>query len=349
MQVSCAFALQHDSGLMHVLASVTQHVVSDLQTADAPLQAASLHAEHSNTEPSSPQLSPSKRHSGAVVQSDDSDPYTISPPKKPRIVNHSLMLPHGSNDPAAVLASEATIIAAGKQQLRPIDGREQAGHQQCMASDIAAAGPHRHALAQQQQQYWQQHQCWPQQHQRLPSKQPPASHDVELQAACDAYAAALQSSRQPNMQGHSTLQQQQQHLCDQQQALAAYQAALGRPAAWTVAQAHLQQPQAEPQVKGHIKQDQVQAGQLPQQLPGHLPQQLHEQLPEQVAKRLGLALPCTITQAQSIYKAFQWQKDAIDFADACNKHLAKPASPPSTAEGVIGQLSTLTLSSNGLG
>ena len=112
------------------------------------------------------------------------------------------------------------------------------------------------------------------------------------------------SQLQPHQQ-----QQQQQLMTEQQQALAAYQAALGRP----VGQPPMQLPQQAPH-------------QLPQQPAVHLlqevPQQVPRRVPGQAGKHLGLPLPCTSAQAQNVYRAFQWQKDAIDYADACNQRAA---------------------------
>ncbi|KAL0038505.1 hypothetical protein WJX77_008798 [Trebouxia sp. C0004] len=103
---------------------------------------------------------------------------------------------------------------------------------------------------------------------------------------------------------------------------AAAAAALGRP----VEQPAMHLPQQAPH-------------QLPQQpvvhLPQEVPQQVPRKVPDQAAKHLGLPLPCTSAQAQNVYRAFQWQKDAIDYADGCNRHAAGlPARIPGDQDAI---------------
>lgn len=117
------------------------------------------------------------------------------------------------------------------------------------------------------------------------------------------------------------LQPQQQQQLEQQQALAAYQAALGRPvvqqtagSAQGAAQHVLHAQLPDPALK------QQQALGTGQQLPAQLPQQLPGQ---GVRKGQGsVTLPCDVAQAHNVYRAFQWQKDAIGHADACNRQAA---------------------------
>jgi len=121
--------------------------------------------------------------------------------------------------------------------------------------------------------------------------------------------AHLHHCQPPLLPSQPHQQQQQQLMTKQQQALAAYQAALGRP----FGQPPMQLPQQAPH-------------QLPRQpvmhLPQEVPQQVPRKVPDQAGKHLGLPLPCTSVQAQNVYRAFQWQKDAIDYADACNRYAA---------------------------
>ena len=115
-----------------------------------------------------------------------------------------------------------------------------------------------------------------------------------------------------------------QLLEQQQQALAAYQAALGRPilqqtAGPALSQLHAQLP--DPAMQHRHAQG------IGQQGPAQLPQQVPEQ---GFRKGHGNAtLPCNVAQAHNVYKAFQWQKDAIDYADACNRQAAGLKAHPS--------------------
>ena len=122
----------------------------------------------------------------------------------------------------------------------------------------------------------------------------------------------------PQCQHH---QQACQQLFEQQQALAAYQAALGRPAVQPASKLAQDKPQQHTCARGLIPELQTQHAQSinHQQLLAHLPQQAQEGC----RKALGsMALPCNAAQAQNVYKAFQWQKDAIEYADACNRSAA---------------------------
>ena len=157
----------------------------------------------------------------------------------------------------------------------------------------------------------------------------------------------LQQQQHQEKQLH---QQPQQQVSEQQQALAAYQAALGRPAAPLSAKpanASIQHPgKAMPSNHQHTAWPAQQLQGRPQQLQQQVPdeqaadhtsvqhhQQLPQQVPEQAARHLGLPLPGTPAHAQNVYRAFQCQKDAIDYADACNKHAAGFTDHPSCETG----------------
>ncbi|KAL3161988.1 hypothetical protein ABBQ38_009063 [Trebouxia sp. C0009 RCD-2024] len=181
--------------------------------------------------------------------------------------------------------------------------------------------PQRHQQQLPQEQLLQQQ--LPQQQlpqQQLPQQQLPQQQLPQQQLPQHLPQQQLPQQHLPQQQ----LPQQQlpqhlpQHLLEQQQALAAYQAALGRPAPAPVAgpsahgittqhQLHAQQPNPA------MQQRQAQGAQHEHMTHG----QVVEQGPRKVQG--SVALPCHATQAQNVYKAFQWQKDAIDFANACNR------------------------------
>ena len=178
-------------------------------------------------------------------------------------------------------------------------------------------------------------------------QEPPEA--AQLRAAHSAYLAALQSDMQqrqqfqPPRQVHQQQQQQQQQLhqvqqqpqnakqqqqeqkqqqqqqlLEQRQALAAYQAALGRPLAQSAEQ--LAQFTGQHQLHESMEQCQRALGVSHLQVPAQLPQQAQEQSSRKLHG--SVALPCNTAQAQNVYKAFQWQKDAIEYADACNQRAA---------------------------
>ena len=202
----------------------------------------------------------------------------------------------------AVHAQYVAALRSGKQQQQ-----QQGWPQQQTAPAVPDAQPHLQALRQQlpspdDQQLPQQ--LRHKQRQQLPKH----LHD----------RAAASEERLPR------LHQQQQQLLDQQQALAAYQAALGRPTVHEpagpsghgITVQHQLPEQLHAQLPVKLPHPVVQQRQAQGAGPGHVSEQGPRKVPGSVA------LPCNATQAQNVYKAFQWQKDALDFADACNRQAA---------------------------
>ncbi|DBA76995.1 TPA: hypothetical protein ACH3X1_009587 [Trebouxia sp. C0004] len=175
--------------------------------------------------------------------------------------------------------------------------------------------PHKHSWQPQQQEHQQSH---------GQVQEGQMQQGLQYQHQCQQPHQGLPQQQQHAHLHHCPLPlpHQQQLITKQQQALAAYQAALGRP----VEQPAMHLPQQAPH-------------QLPQQpvvhLPQEVPQQVPRKVPDQAAKHLGLPLPCTSAQAQNVYRAFQWQKDAIDYADGCNRHAAGlPARIPGDQDAI---------------
>lgn len=155
-------------------------------------------------------------------------------------------------------------------------------------------------------------------------------------------------------QGQQLQQQQQQKLLLQQKALADYQAALGRTgstpvaanAASTKANAHVdprqqrqQGQQLHEQANWQRDQQALQQHQQ-QQAQQHIEQRFLQQLPLQQQHQQthrGKSEPAAVwspAQVHNVYRAFQWQKDAIEFADVCNQQAAQLVTATEEAKGI---------------
>ena len=255
---------------------------------------------------------PCKRANSSPEHARDAAAATVSPEKK-LCISRPDALPDKQR-----LCSQATD--SGMDRVQPgHDAQLKAAHDAYVAalhlgSQLDAAKPdepqqpHKHS--------WQPHQ---QEHQHGRGQVQEGQMQQGLQHQHQRQQPHQGQQQQQQQQAHlhpcqppllpSQLHQQQQLMTEQQQALAAYQAALGR----TVGQPPMHLPQ---QVHHQLPQQPV------MHLPQEVPQQVPRKVPDQAGKHLGLPLPCTSAQAQNVYRAFQWQKDAIDYADACNRHAA---------------------------
>lgn len=203
----------------------------------------------------------------------------------------------------------AASLRAGQPELQRTTA---AGHQQKPHQAVLQAAQHsmRHAHCQQQQQ--QQLQAEPKQQHKQ------------------------QQQQQQQWQQQQHKEQQQRQL--QQQALATYQAALGRtaintaPCAAAAAAAASGHASVAPHQENRYQQGQQQPMCDQPDLQPHQ-QLLHEQgllqpMQQQhsdhqtVRRRSEPVAAYSAAQMHNVYKAFQWQKDAIEFADACNQQAA---------------------------
>lgn len=164
-----------------------------------------------------------------------------------------------------------------------------------------------------------------QQRQQRQQQQPLHVHSQQKQQLPTVNQHALQQLMPPPQRQQHQQQQQKQQACqqllEQQRALAAYQAALGRPAVQPTAKSLQGRAQQQTHAQGLNPALQLHHAQgvSRQELPAQPPQQVQEG-----CRKLhgSVALPCNAAQAQNVYKAFQWQKDAIEHADACNRSAA---------------------------